>query len=91
MFLRSSSAGTLVLVGFAVGGLLESYLALSGGVHAPTEMVDAPVERLALVAEPGMILFGEGPSGRAFGNGRYFLERNLIALPLGEACLLVFL
>ena len=90
MFLRSASAGALALVGLAISGLLESDLTSSGGVYTPHEVVDAPIKRLALAVETGVILLGEGSSGRASGNGRYLLERDLLGFPLGDACRFVF-
>ena len=89
MFLRSASAGALALVGLAISRLLESDVAINGGVYTPHEVVDAPIKRLALAVETRVILLGEGSSGRATGSGRYFLERDLLGFPLGDACHLV--
>ena len=52
---RAASAGRFPVI-IAVGGLFFTSLALIGGVHAPHEMVLAPMKRLALGNKTGVIL-----------------------------------
>ena len=59
MFPYATSTGISLMI-ILVRRLFVPYFSLIGGVHAPHEMVPAPMERLALSEKPGVFLFCEG-------------------------------
>ena len=62
-------------------GLFVPEFSLIGGVHAQYEMVLAPMEKLALVAKPGVLLFCEGSGLFSSRRGWYLLQCDALALP----------
>ena len=80
LFPCDTTAGKFLVI-IPVSGLFVTNFALIVGVHAPHEMVPAPMEMLDLSAKPRVFIFCEGSGQWSSRIGWYLLQCDALAMP----------
>ena len=77
---RDDAAGRFLVI-HPFSNLFVPEFALIGGVHAPHEMVLAPMEMIALTEKSGVFPFCEGSGRWSSWSGWYRLQCDALAMP----------